>query len=212
MISPFGILQMVCNTLEMRPLLRVKTKEFDKFNEQYTLFESEILQKEPSIYEAEYDDFLASVKTAFFMYDWIEEKDEEFLYNEYDIRPGETRVKLDKANWLLYSVEELAKLMSFHDIIKHISKVRFRIRYGVKEELIPLLKLRGIGRIRARKIYNAGVKDIGAVKRINIISLAQLIGKATAISIKKQVGEDVEKVVIPEGKRKGQMSLSKYAK
>ncbi|MFH1063827.1 MAG: helicase-related protein [Candidatus Woesearchaeota archaeon] len=210
MVSPFGILQMVCNTLEMRPLLRVKTKEFEKFNEQYAKFESDILQKEPSIYEAEYDDFLASVKTAFFMYDWIGEKDEEFLYTEYDIRPGETRVKIDKADWLLYSCEEIAKLMSFHDVLKHISKVRFRLRYGVKEELIPLLKLSGIGRVRARKLHNSGIKDIGSVKRADVTSLAQLVGKATALSIKKQVGEDIEQAVVPDGKRKGQLSLGKY--
>jgi helicase len=210
-VSSFSLLQMVCNTLEMRPLLRVKTKEFDKFTEEYAKFESELLQKEPSIYEPEYDDFLASVKTAFFMLDWINEKDEEFLYEEYDVRPGETRVKIDKADWLLYSAEELAKLMSFHDIIKHVMKLRFRLKYGVKEELIPLLKLRGIGRVRARKLHNSGIRDIASVKKADITTLAQLIGKATALSVKKQVGQDIEGSRIPDSKRKGQLSLGKYS-
>jgi helicase len=211
MIHPFSLLQMVCNTLEMRPLLRVKTKEFDKINEQYTRFESEILQKEPSIYDTTYDDFLSSVKTSFFMLDWINEKDEEFLYEEYNVRPGETRVKIDRADWLLYSAEELAKLMSFHDIIKHIVRIRFRLKYGVKEELIPLLKLKGIGRVRARKLFNANIRDISGVKRADITTLAQLIGKATAISVKKQVGEDIDKAQVPDNRRKGQLSLGKYS-
>ena len=41
-------------------------------------------------------------------------------------------------------------------------------------------------------------------------SLAQLVGKATAMSIKEQVGEKVKDVEIKPTKRKGQMSLGKY--
>jgi len=210
LVTPFSLLQMACNTLEMRPLLKVKTKEFDRINEAFAKFESELLQKEPSIYEPEYDDFLSSVKTALFMYDWISEKDEEFLYEEYDVRPGETRVKVKNADWLLYSAEELAKLMSFHEIIKHIIRLRFRLKYGVKEELIPLLKLKGIGRVRARKMYNAGIRDIGEVKKADITSLTQLVGRSVAVDIKHQVGEELEKMEIPEGRRKGQLSLGRY--
>ncbi|MBN1544710.1 hypothetical protein JW898_04565 [Candidatus Woesearchaeota archaeon] len=210
LITPFSLLQMVCNTLEMRPLLRVRTKEFDRINETFAKFESELLQKEPSIYDPEYDDFLSSVKTALFMYDWICEKDEEFLYEEYDVRPGETRVKVQNADWLLYSAEELAKLMSFHDAIKHIMKLRFRLKYGVKEELIPLLKLKGIGRVRARKLYNAGIRDIGDVKRADMTSLTQLVGRSVAVDIKHQVGEEFGKIEVPDGRRRGQLSLGRY--
>jgi helicase len=209
-LSPFSLLQMACNTLEMRPLLRVKTSEFDRFNEQFAKFAADLIQKEPSIYEPEYDDFINSVKTALFMLDWIDEKDEEYLYEEYDVRPGETRAKLEHADWLLYSAEELSKLMSMHDIVKHIVRLRFRLKYGVREELIPLLRLKGIGRVRARKLYNAGIRDLGEIKKADITSLTQLIGKSIALDIKKQVGEDLEKAIVPENKRKGQISLKDY--
>ncbi|MBI5880871.1 hypothetical protein HZB90_01945 [archaeon] len=189
-LSPFSLLQMVCNTLEMRPLLRVKTSEFDRFNEQFSKFAADLI--------------------ALFMLDWIDEKDEEYLYEEYDVRPGETRAKLEHADWLLYSAEELSKLMSMHDIVKHIVRLRFRLKYGVREELIPLLRLIGIGRVRARKLYNAGIRDLGEIKKADITSLTQLIGKSIALDIKKQVGEDLEKAIVPENKRKGQISLRDY--
>ncbi|NQU78912.1 hypothetical protein HQ545_04030 [Candidatus Woesearchaeota archaeon] len=205
-ITTFSLLQMICNTLEMRPLLKVKTKEYEKISSQLTKFD--LLKKEPSIYESDYDDFLNSVKTAFFMLDWVNEKDEEFLYTEYDVRPGDTRMKIDRADWLLYSAEELAKLMSFNDIIKQIIRLRLRIKYGVKEELLALLKLTGIGRVRARKLYNSGVRDIGGVRKADITTLSQLIGRKIAADVKKQVGQEVE--VVPERRRKGQMSLAKY--
>lgn len=208
--SSFSILQMVTNTLEMRPLLRVKTKEYDKINESLLEFGEDLYEKEPSIYEPEYDDFLASIKTALFMNEWIQEKDEEYLFSEFDIRPGETRMKIERANWLLYGACELAKLMSFHDIVKDIQKVRFRLKYGVREELLPLLKLKGIGRVRARKLFNNGIKDIGKVKNADVAVLTQLIGTKLGNDLKRQVGEEVIDIPVSERKRKGQMGLARY--
>ncbi|MBU0461087.1 MAG: hypothetical protein KJ574_00725, partial [Nanoarchaeota archaeon] len=78
-ITSFGLLQMVCNNLEMMPLLRVKAKEIDKVQERYLKYESSMLDLEPSVYEPEYDTYLNSLKTAFFLEDWISELDEEYL-------------------------------------------------------------------------------------------------------------------------------------
>ena len=72
------------------------------------------------------------------------------------------------------------------------------------------MKLEGIGRVRARKLYNNRIKDLGDVKNADIMVLVQIVGKNTALSIKKQVGQDIEKEKIPEGKRKGQISLKDY--
>ena len=208
-ITTFGLLQMVCNTLEMRPLLRIKTKEYDLIQQELVKFETELLVKEPLIYEPEYDNFLNSVKTTMFMEEWIDERDEDFLLEKYDIRPGEIRYKLERAEWLLYAAEELALLQQFSEVITEIKKLRFRLKYGVKEEIIPLLKLKNIGRVRARKLYLNGIRNIGDVKKADVLSLFQLLGRAVAIDVKKQVGDEV-KVEIPKRRRKGQMSLSKY--
>jgi len=102
-LSAFSFLQMVCYTLEMRPLLRVKVKEYDTLNEDYAEYVDSILSNEPSIYDPDYDDYLSSIKTALFMQDWMDEHDEEDLLEKYSITPGEIRVKLDVADWLLYS-------------------------------------------------------------------------------------------------------------
>jgi helicase len=209
-VTAFALLQTVSHTLEMRPLLKVKVKEYDTVMEEYAKHESDLLDKEPSIYEPEYEDFISSVKTALFLNEWIDEKDDEYLLDKYDVRPGETRVKIDKADWLLYTAEEFARLLQRNNVIKDIVKLRFRLKYGVREELIPLLKLQGIGRVRARKLYGNGIKDIGDVKRADIATLAQLIGKAVALDVKKQVGEDIAKELVPENKRKGQISLKDY--
>jgi helicase len=212
LIKDFSFLQMVSYTLELRPLLNVKVSEYDAIEEKNHEFSSSILSFEPSMFEPEYEEYLKSIKTALFFYDWINEKDEEALLEQYNIRPGEIRVKLDLADWLLYSSEEFCKLIKLHGLIKEIAKVRMRLTYGAKEELLPLLRLRNIGRIRARKLFNNKIRSIEDVKKADLPLLTQLIGRQVALSIKKQVGEDLreEKVQVKKGKRKGQTSIAKY--
>ena len=152
------------------------------------------------------------MKTALFFQDWINEFDEEYLMENYDIRPGEIKAKQDIADWLLYSAEELARILQFQPLIKDIIKLRFRLKHGAKEELLPLIKLRGIGRVRARKMFKNKMKSLTDIKSADIMTLAQLIGKAAAISVKKQLGQefDPKKIIVKENKRKGQISLKDY--
>ncbi len=190
-LKAFTWLQLACNTLEMRPLLRVKQKDVDEINQKYALLEPNLLQHEPSMFEPEYDDFMNSVKTAMMLEDWIEEKDEEWLLEKFDSRPGEVRVKIDNAEWLLYAVHELAVLKQMQPLLKEIMKVRLRLKYGVKEELLPLIKLEGIGRMRARKLHRAGLKDLGDIRSVQISKLTELVGEKLAKSLKRQVGAGV---------------------
>jgi len=65
--KPFSFLHLICNTIEMRPPLRVRTKEWDTVQEKAILYQQYFLEPEPSIYESEFEDFLAAVKTASMM-------------------------------------------------------------------------------------------------------------------------------------------------
>ncbi len=204
----FGLLQMIAHTLEMRPLLSVKRKDEDNVQEALNKRCELLLQKEPSAFEDEYDEFMKSIKTSLFFEAWIDEKDEDYLMETFDIRPGEIRVKLELADWLLYAAEEMAKLNHWQEHVKEIVKLRLRIKDGVREELLVLLKLKGIGRVRARRLFNQGIKDIGDVKKVDLASLSQILGKAVAEDVKKQVGEEIKEV--PKGTRKGQLSMEKF--
>lgn len=204
----FPLLQMICHTLEMRPLLRTRVKEYEKVESFLTKYQTELIDKEPTIFDMEYESYIDSVKTAMFMSDWINENEEDYLMEEYKIRPGEIKVKLDKADWLLFCSEELNRLNQNNDIIKDVKKLRLRLKYGVKEELLPLLRLKGIGRIRARKMFRNKIKFISDVKKSDLTKLDQILGKAMAQKVKEQVGDVVKEV--KKGKRKGQMSLRKY--
>jgi helicase len=211
-LRDFSLLQMVSNTLEIRPLLKVKVKEWEDLQERLLSHQDSLLIDEPSMYDDDYDTFFNSIKTAFMLLDWIEEKDEEYLMGSYGVRPGELRVKQDIADWLLYSAEELSRILALNEARKEIMKLRLRLQHGVKEELLPLLKLKNIGRVRARKLFSNQIKDISDVKRADITSLVQLLGDKVAIDVKHQVGEEFDpaKIKVKENKRKGQLSLNDY--
>lgn len=210
--TDFSFIQAISHTLEIRPLLKVKVKEFEDIQEKLIKEESHLLEIEPSLYDPEYDDFMNSIKTSLFFMDWMSEKDEEFLLEEYGIRPGEINVKLDIADWLLYCIEEMCRIMQFQPILKDIAKLRLRLKYGVKEELLTLLKLKNIGRVRARKLYNNKITNIADVKSADIASLAQLLGKSIALDIKEQVGQKFDHSIVKETAKpsKKQQSLKDY--
>lgn len=188
-LNEFSILQMISHTLEIRPLLRVKAKEYEEMQGEAVERNDSLLESEPYVYDPEYDDYLASIKTAMFFNEWIDEKDEEFLLEKFDIRPGEIRVKLDLADWLLYCSTEIARMAGFKEILKEIIKLRLRVQNGVKEELLALIRLEGIGRVRARKMFNARIRTIGDIKKARINILVDILGKKTALSVKEQVGD-----------------------
>jgi helicase len=70
-----------------------------------------------------------------------------------------------------------------------------RVDKGVKKDLIPIVKLKGVGRVRGRIIYNAGYESIKDVKSAAIKDLMDLplIGAKLAKRIKEQVGGLVKK-------------------
>jgi len=192
--SEFGYLHLISNTLEMKPLLSIRTGEFSEISSIITTKEHEFLQEIPDEWDLDYDDFLKSVKTALMLDTWINEMTEDDILTNYHVTPGELRVRLKNAEWLLYALHELALLLRKRNLLKQIRKTRIRIMYGVKEELIPLVKLKNIGRVRARKLYNSGLKTIKSLRIVPLETLSHIIGVKIALKIKEQLGEKVEKI------------------
>ncbi len=210
-VNEFSFLQLISATAEMRPLLRTRVKEYDDIQAKLAGVIDFILGDEPSMYDIEYEEFMDSIKTSMFFSEWIDEKDEEYMLEKYKVRPGEIRVKLETADWLIYAMQEILRIIKMQGLYNEATKLRVRIRYGVKEELISLLKLKNIGRIRARKLFSHGIRDIGDVKNADLRLVSELIGEAVARDIKMQVGEELpEDKKIKEGKRKGQINLEDF--
>jgi helicase len=192
-LKNISFLQVICNSFEMYPLLNVSLGETKDVVDYIIKNERYFLQKIPDEWDLDYDRFLRSVKTAMCFEAWVNEKTEDEILTRFRIAPGELRSKIQIADWLLYSLHELALLLGKKQVLTKIRKLRIRMSYGIKEELIPLVKLEGVGRVRARRLYNAGLRRLSDLRKIPLESLAELIGEKTAVKIKKQLGEKISK-------------------
>ena len=188
-IHPFALLQLISNTLEMRPALSLRKNDFERINELLAENEKLLLEKPPNPWDIEYDDYLRSLKTAWFFSEWAEEMGEDLILENFGVTPGELHVRLSNADWLLYATQELTLLLGLKDLLKHIRKTRLRVKYGIREELLPLVRLKGIGRVRARTLHNSNLRKISDLRKVPLESLSRLIGPKLARDVKDQLNE-----------------------
>lgn len=186
-LSPFGLLQTISDTIEMRPLPGLRKKDFEYLDKAVAQEGKNLVV--PNEWDLEYDDFLRSVKLACTLQQWVDEAGEDRILEDYNMTPGELRARLNNADWLLYAISELALLLGQMGVLKGIRKMRVRMKYGVREELLALVKLEGIGRVRARTLFKSGLKSLAALRKVPLESLERIVGPKTARDVKEQLGE-----------------------
>ncbi len=164
-------------------------KDFDELMEIFSAHAETLLVSKDGL--AATDQMLSEIKTASVLMQWILETPEEKITDHFGIGPGDLRTIVELADWLLYAAQEVAKAIGMKDEARAISPLRVRVNYGVKEELLGLVSLKGVGRIRARSLYEAGVKDVRGVKdtSLDVLQKVPKIGHALALDLKKQTAE-----------------------
>ena len=123
------------------------------------------------------------------LHKWINESTDKVLSDMIGIEPGDMHRIVEVAEWLTYSLYEVAKIMRRSDLLIEIHRLHLRIKYGVKEELLALIRLKGIGRVRARSLYEAGFTDLSKVANASEAHLSAVsnIGPTIAKTIKEQM-------------------------
>ena len=61
------------------------------------------------------------------------------------------------------------------------------MKNGIRRELLPLVKLRGIGRVRARRLFNNNITSPDAVLAAGLDSVTTIIGRGIAEQIFAQL-------------------------
>lgn len=186
--SEFGFLQAVCSTPDMLALY-LRRSDYDWLERKVVELEKELILPMPTDL-GQYDFFLGEVKTALVLDDWLKEMEEDPLLEKYGIGPGDLRNKVEIGGWLLYSMRELSNIFN-KDAYPPLTELMVRVRYGVRKELLDLVKLRGVGRARARSLHQHGIRTLDDVREAELHRLARIpkVGDALAKSIKEQVGE-----------------------
>ncbi|HDI02747.1 MAG TPA: hypothetical protein ENF95_01285, partial [Candidatus Aenigmarchaeota archaeon] len=185
-LNDFDYLLLISSVNEMDSF-KVRRSEIEDLEEELVKREEEINIEIPDNWDIRYEEFLGYFKTALVLEEWINERGEDFLFDKYGVTPGGLRTKVEIADWLLYSCQELGILLRAREKIKRIRKLRTRVQYGIREELINLVKLKEIGRVRARVLYDAGFKTVASLRKAPKERLADLLGPKIAQKVWEQV-------------------------
>jgi helicase len=176
----FGFLHLITNCNEFFPKFELRNKDEERAD---VVIEN---NKQTKIKHIEMQDCTRSLLA---MDLWINEGTEIDLSDQLNIESGDIYRMVETANWLVYSLRELSRLLGRADLISELDALRQRIRYGIKEELIDLVKIKGIGRVRARRLYKNNIKtrqDL-ATTSVNQLAAIDKIGMTVANSIKSQL-------------------------
>jgi helicase len=206
-VNDFGLMHTIASAAEIAPQLSVRAGEYEKIMETINERERLFMQHVPEHYELEFEFFMHAAKTAMLLDAWANEKSEDEILAEFKVAPGELNGKMAVADWLVYSINELALLLGMKDSLSGIRRLRLRLKYGIREELLPLVRLKGIGRVRSRRMFNAGLKTLEDLRNVPVQSLSRLVGPNVAYDVKKQLGEVVK---IGENEKTSQSKLGKF--
>ncbi len=207
-VTELTLLQLICNTPNMRPLY-LRNNDYGWLDDFIQQHNDEFVAPPPAD-SREYEWFMSEVKTAVLLLEWISESKEDDITSRFNIGPGDIRAQADTAQWLMHSTARIfAYLGSEH--AGFAQELVERISYGAAKELLPIIKIKGIGRVRSRKLYNAGYKDIEAIRKAEFKALADIIGPKIAANTLRQLGIDIdEKSSDFTGNVKAQQSLKDF--
>ena len=196
--SPVALLHLVASTPDLAPKIYPSRREMAELQAFLEEHRHEFLLEPPEfpagLRKAEayidYETFLAELKCVKILYAWISEVREAELLDHYGVEPGDLYRLVERAEWLLYSAGELAKLFGKKEFVSPLAELRLRVKHGVNPELLPLVMLEGVGRIRARALYSSGFRTIEDLRRASLSQLLSVpgIGGKLAKQIKEQVG------------------------
>jgi len=209
--STLSYLFLLASTPDMTAI-SVRKEDIDKLEELLQSRGEEL--PSPPEDEVEYEWYLSRLKTALLLEDWINEVREDIIVERYDVGPGDIYSLTQTAEWVAYSLSQVAEVAGFPEHSANLSILSKRIKHGVREELLELVSLRGIGRVRARSLFNHGFKSLYDLVTASERDLARVpgIGPSLARAIKAQLqggaeaGEERE--VLEEAS--GQSQLDEY--
>jgi helicase len=217
--ADIGLLQTICSTPDM-PRLYVRNTDRMQLDRMIDKHVDELWLPMPED-EDDAENYYRAIKTAMLLTDWADEMPDAGICERYAVGPGDVYGMVESVNWLLHATAELSRMFipAFSTPIREYETC---MKNGILRELLPLVKLRGIGRVRARRLFNnnlttpesvlgAGKESVTRILGLGITEqiFAQLEGKKTDVTGKS--GKDIRSQKSPgENNKAGQSTLSYF--
>ncbi len=176
----FGFLHLISNCEEFFPKFSLRQKDYESASLLIENNSSELL--EPI---SEYD----CSRSLLALQAWVTESSELSLSDSLGIESGDMHRMVEMSNWLSYCLREISKHVERADLLEELDDLGKRIVYGIREELLDLVRVKGIGRVRARILYKHGIKNLDDLAKAPVNKLAEIdkIGSIIADNIKSEL-------------------------
>ena len=181
-LSPLSLLHLASCTPDFIPLWPRKS-DFDLIQSAIHGNERELLSDSVDLEEER------RMKGALVVQSWMEEESNEIIEEKWGIQPGDLRGRVELIEWLLFAMrrilsedEELSRVdrVAHKTLFDSIDEVHRRVRFGCKSDILGLVTIKGVGRVRAREmadtlgVYNAS--DVSSLTEKDRGRLADLRG------------------------------------
>jgi helicase len=180
--TDIGLLHLLCSTPDM-PTLYVRRDDMYLLDRFLADHRDELWMEIP--WDAG-EGFDRSLKTALLLSDWADEIGEDVLCERYNVGPGDVYGMVESVAWLVHASRHLAGLFAPH-LTGPIEEMELRTKHGIKKELLPLIRLRGIGRVRARRLFNNNLGSIEALRAAGPAKVGTILGQGIAAQIFEQL-------------------------
>jgi helicase len=182
--ADIGLLQLICSTPDM-PRLYVRNTDRPQLDRMIDKHDDKLWLPMPRD-EDEAEHYFRAIKTAMLLSDWTDELPEAGICERYAVGPGDVFGMIESVNWLLHATAELSRMFvpAFH---VQIREYEICMKNGIRRELLPLVRLRGIGRVRARRLFNNNITSPDAVLAEGIETVTRIIGRGIAEQIFAQL-------------------------
>ncbi len=168
--SEDSALYYVCRTPDVVPI-QYRNSDYAAVDE----FLSE-MEEEPMTQED-----LNAAKTALILKEWINETPIRAIEENFSIGYGDIQSRVNTADWMSYSLSRLSKRFK-PEIHASLENLNFRIKEGVKEDIITLTLIPRIGRVRARRLYQNGFRSVSAVAEAEPPAIEKIYGFSTRLA------------------------------
>jgi helicase len=182
--SDIGVLQVICSTPDM-PNLYARNADMPALDRMREAHDGE-LWFTPPLDEEEAEAYYRALKTTMLLSDWADELPDAKICERYSVGPGDVHGMVESVNWLLHATVELSRMFAA-PIHPKVRDFEICMKNGIRRELLPLVKLRGIGRVRARRLFNNNITSPDAIRAAGIETLTQILGQGIAEQIFSQL-------------------------
>lgn len=146
------------------------TASFRRFEKSLEMFTFEYDEEE----NLRLFDDMNALKATFIMADWINEIPLADITEKNNIGSGDLQRVMDTGQWLARAINQFSKLLGADFLIELSENLNIRLKYGIKKQLVNFVKIKGIGRVRARILYKAGVFSINDLVNVSDKQLEKL--------------------------------------